>query len=158
MKKILFPIVFSIIVLLLTGMAVYAGPVEDQKKAHIMQSFDIVAQEFYQRAERYQGPAEMLLVIADETDPKEHYYLGMIVDSSGIIKMVYASVQIELANDVVEIRNEGLVVDYEIRDYKHYSDRKLVFRNENCRTEKMEPVEGVWDTVLGKLFLNNAPE
>ena len=36
MKKILFPIIFGIIVILLTGLVAYAGPVEDQKKDHII--------------------------------------------------------------------------------------------------------------------------
>lgn len=159
MKKILFPIVFSIVVVLLTGLAAYAGPAEDQQRAYIMQSFDIVGQEFYQRAEREYSPdGGMLLVLSDETDPKTHYYLGLVVNGGGIITLAYASVQTELANNVVEISNEGLTINYEIKDYDYYIERKLVFRNENCRVEKMEPKEGVWDTVLGKLFLNNSPE
>jgi len=155
MKKILFPIVVSIMVLLLTSLVAYATP---EKVTSMRKSFDIVGQEFFQRGTHEQAPdGGMFISLADETG-KEKYYLSMSINGAGIITMVNASVQIELANNVVEVSNEGLAIDYEIRDYKHYADRKLVFRNENCRMEKMEPKEGVWYTVLGKLFLNNKPE
>jgi len=158
MKKILFPIMFSIMVLLLTSLAAYAGPVEDQKVAHIRQTFDVVANEFYQKSTKEQTPVGgMIMYLSDETT-KEHYYLTMSVDGSGIITMVTASIQVELANNVVEIRNEGLRVDYESKNYNYYLDCKLIFRNENCRIEIMEPKEGVWDTVLGKLLLDSIPE
>jgi len=153
MKKILFPVLFSIIVLFLTGLVAFSStPIEDQKRVHIMQSFDAVAGQFYQRAEQDLTPTgDKFLYLSDETT-NTHYYLTMIVDRRGHITMVNASIQIELANNVCEIRNEGLRLSYEEGDYVYSIDRKLLFRDDNCRIERMEPKDGVWDIVLAKFF------
>lgn len=151
MKKILFPVLFSIMVLLLTGLTAYSTT-DGDKIAHIIQTFDANADEFYQKSTKEYAPTGgMLIYLSDETT-KEHYYLTMNVDGSGIITMVNASIQVELANNVVEMRSEGLILNYESKGYTYYIDRQLLFRNENCRIEKMEPKEGVWDTVLRKFF------
>jgi hypothetical protein len=153
MKKILFPVLFSIVVLLVTGLFAFSSTsAEDQKIVHIMQSFDVVAGQFYQRAEQDFTPTgDKFLYLSDETT-NTHYYLTMIVDGRGTITMVNASIQIELANDVCEINDEGIRLSYEEKGYVYNKDRRLIFRNENCRIEKMEPIEGVWDAVLNKFF------
>jgi hypothetical protein len=153
MKKILFPALFSIVVLLVTGLFAFSStPAEDQKIAHIMQSFDVVAGQFYQRAEQDFTPTgDKFLYLSDETT-NTHYYLIMVVDGKGVITMVNASIQVELANNVCEIRDEGLKLSYEAKGYVYNTSRRLVFRDDNCRIEKMEPIEGVWDAVLNKFF------
>ena len=153
MKKILFPVLFSIVVLLMTGLFVFSStPVEDQKIAHIVQTFDANAGQFYQRAEQDFTPiGDKFLYLSDETT-SIRYYLTMVVDKLGNITMVNASIQIELANNVCEICDEGLILGYEERNYVYNTDRRLLFRDENCRIERMEPKDGVWDIVLAKFF------
>lgn len=153
MKKILFPVLFSIVVLLMTGLFVFSStPVEDQKIAHIKQTFDANAGQFYQRAEQDFTPiGDKFLYLSDETT-SIRYYLTMVVDKLGNITMVNANIQIELANNVCEICDEGLILGYEEGNYVYNTDRRLLFRDENCRIEKMEFKEGVWDAVLNKFF------
>jgi len=151
MKKILFPIIFGIIVILLTGLVAYAGPVEDQKKDHIIESFNNVVTEFYERADQRlidQG----YLFLEDETNPEKHYYLTIRLSALGHVISINASIQTELENDVVTICNEGIRVNPMEGGYIYYNECHTVFRNENCRIEDGDPIEGLWDAIMWKFF------
>lgn len=150
MKKALF--VFSIVALLLVGTAAYTQSAEDPKILHIQQTYDKISTQFYRAANREMMVDGLFWSVEDKTNPKEHYYLAMLTNERGIITMLIASVQIEMDNDVVEVRNEGLIKQPD-GSYKYTLERRLIFRNDNCRVEEMDNLkEGIWDAVLNRFF------
>ena len=149
MKKFLFPIVFSIVVVLFAGLIAYATP--DEKVIHIQQTFQGIAQKFYKKATLEHTGA--FFYVMDETNPNKRYYLTADVAGS-----VNASLQVELENNAVMIYAEGLRFDYENKKHTHYLNSRLIYRDgkdgsgNGADIENIAPSEGIWDTVLNKLF------
>jgi len=126
---------------------------ETNEVRHIKESFNSISNDFFSTAEVMYEEFANIFYITKKVDDNLTYYIILHMEGiiTPLITGVWVRTELELDNDAVEIYSEGIIL---YSDGFNYSlEHNILYRNENCRTEKLEPVK-IWDYVIEYCFKN----
>lgn len=122
----------------------------ENKVQYIKSSFDNIKDKFLENASiSEEGILSCYHINNNINDSTTHYIITYVETYPyKVISSVWARKEVELGDGAVEIYEEGIYKDVTISKY-HYSIRhEIMYRNDNCKVEKLEPVK-IWDEVVG---------
>lgn len=127
---------------------------KEDRVQYIKDSFNLVGENFFIKAERIIEGSGISYFCKKETDPRTtSYYLTISTDAyvPMYIISIIARKEIELGDGLVEWYQEGIFLDQDTNKYFHVIDHALMDRSANCGASKLDKAK-VWDNVIANLF------
>ena len=132
-----------------------AWPAEKNRTQYIKDSFKSFEDKFFEEAKHMFIPGiAPYSYIADETEPKTTSYYLIVYGKQDNITLIYASKEVKLNDDVIEIYREGIYLTEFEKPFQYDINHITMDQNNNCEEKDVEPLVEIWDEVIDKLVFN----
>jgi len=132
-----------------------AWPAEKNRVEYIKNSFRSFENRFFEEAKHMCIPGiASYSYIADDTEPKTTSYYLVVYGRPGNIILIYASKEVKLNDDVVEIYREGIYLTEFEKSFQYDISHITMDQNNNCKEKDIKPLVEIWDEVIDKLIFN----
>lgn len=125
-------------------------PVFENEVEYIKSSFNNIKDKFFENAEISEEGILSCYHINNNIDSNTTHYVIIYVEiypNKKVISSVWTRKEIELGDGVVEMYKEGIYKDISKSKYCYSICHEIMYRNNNCKVEKLEPVK-IWDEVI----------